>query len=68
MAKKTGVINLEDKHEELNRSEILIIEKQSQIKKFRRKKKVYTISTSKGIIQTTDPKKWEAYNNSRVYM
>lgn len=68
MAKKTGVINSIDKHDELTRSEMLIIEKQSQIKKYRKKKKTFTMSTSKGIIQTTDPKKWEAYNNNRVYV
>lgn len=68
MAKKTGVINSEDKHEELTRAEMTVSLKQSEIRKFRKKRKVHTILTTKGIIETTDPQKWEEYNNSRVYV
>ncbi len=68
MAKKTGVINSIDKHDELTRAEITVIEKQLEIRRFRKKRKVYTISTTKGVVEITDPKKREAYNNSRCYV
>lgn len=68
MAKKTGVTNQTDKHDELTRAEISLLEKKSEIKQFRKKRKVYTMYTAKGIVETTDPKKWEQYNNNRVYV
>ena len=65
MATKTGIINNEDKHNELSRASLLVLEKQKGITKMRKKKKVYTIPTSKGIIETTDPEKWIEYNNRK---
>ena len=64
MATKTGIINNEDKHNELSRASLLVLEKQKGITKMRKKKKVYTFPTINGVIETTDPDKWKAYINS----
>lgn len=67
MATKTGIINNEDKHNELSRASLLVLEKQKGIIKMRKKKKVYTIPTINGVIETTDPDKWNQYNKENRY-
>lgn len=67
MATKQGIINQEDKHNELSRASLLIGEKEKQIKRFSKKKKKYTIYTHCGIIETTDPNKWNQYNKENRY-
>lgn len=65
MATKTGIINNEDKHNELSRASLLVLEKQKGITKMRKKKKVYIIPTINGVIETTDQDKWKAYSTGQ---
>lgn len=67
MATKTGIINNEDKHNELSRASLLIGEKEKQIRRFSKKKKKYIIHTHCGVIETTDPDKWNQYNKENRY-
>lgn len=61
MAKKHGSISKEEKHDERSKASLCLLEKQLQIKSYRKGKKTYSIKTKKGIITTTDPEKWKQY-------